>query len=128
MDELFDLALHEPGDGDACPLGDNLGDVLVGDLVGEHGLARGVELVQLRFLLREDLLELRDLAVADLAGTLEVGLALRAVEPALGVGDIRLGGVNRLDRTLLVLPAGGEPGRALREIGELLLERSETCL
>ena len=76
----------------------------------------------------EDLLELRDLAVADLSGLLQVRFALGAVEPALGVGDVRLGGVDRFDRGLLVLPARGELSRALRQVGELLLEGSQPCL
>ena len=42
-DELLHLALHEAGDGDAGPLGDDLGDVLLVDLLLEH-LLGGLEL------------------------------------------------------------------------------------
>ena len=42
VDELLDLALHEPADRDAGPLGDDLGDVLGGDLLLEEaGVAVG---------------------------------------------------------------------------------------
>ena len=48
VDQLLDLALHQAGDGDAGPLGDDLGDVLLGDLLGQHRAAIAVELGELR--------------------------------------------------------------------------------
>ena len=75
-----------------------------------------------------DLLELRDLAVLDLAGLGEVGLALGAVVAALGIGQIRLGDLDRLDRVLLVLPAGLHLAGALLELRQLGLDRREPVL
>ena len=43
--ELAHLALHEPAHGDAGPLGDDLGDVLLVDLLLQH-LLLGLEVVQ----------------------------------------------------------------------------------
>ncbi len=110
------------------PLGDDLGYVLVGDLVCEHGDARGVELRELRLLLCEDLLELGDLAVADLSGEGKVRIALSAVEPPLGVADVVLRLLDRLDCLLLVLPPGGHLGGALAQVGEVGLDRREPRL
>jgi len=83
VDELLDLALHQARDGNARPLGDDLGDVLGVDLLLQVG---GLALLRLELL--EPLLELGDLAVAQLGRALEVGLALGAlglaVAPARG--------------------------------------------
>ena len=45
------LALHQAADRDAGPFGDDLGDVLLGHLVGEHRAAAGVQLGEPRLLL-----------------------------------------------------------------------------
>ena len=73
--------------------------------------------------LPEPLLELRDLAVAQLGGTLQVGIAFGA----LGLGALAL---ERLldfahapDRVLLGLPLRLHRRRALLEVGELTLDR-----
>ena len=39
VNELLDLALHQPADRDVRPLADDLGDVLLVDLLLEHPLA-----------------------------------------------------------------------------------------
>ena len=79
--ELAHLALHEPAHGDAGPLGDDLGDVLLVDLLLQH-LLLGLELVQALRLLRDLGVEVAHGAVAELRGRLEVALALGL----LGVG------------------------------------------
>ena len=80
-DELRHLALHEPAHGDAGPLGDDLGDVLLVDLLLQH-LLLGLELVEARGLRLDLGVELAHRAVAQLRGPLEVALALGL----LGVG------------------------------------------
>ena len=74
-EELGHLAFHQPGDGHARPLADDLGDVLGVDLLLEHGLA-ALELGEVLGRLLDPALELGDLAVADLGRLLEVGLPL----------------------------------------------------
>src|SRR6478609_2546155 len=93
MDELLDLALHEAGDGDARPLGVDL-------LLQVGGLA----LVLLELL--EALLELGDLAVAQLGGALEIGLALGALGLAVRLLEALLDLAGLRDRLLLALPGG----------------------
>ena len=99
--ELLGLALQQPPDRDAGPRGDDGRDVLVGDLVIDHPLARGL------FALRIDELALqrRDLGVQQPRRLLEVALALgplglhaRGVELGLEVADA-------VERRALALPA-----------------------
>ena len=85
VDQLLDLALHQARDRDAGPLGDDLGDVLLGDLLGQHrAAARECSSREAGLLLGERRLELGDLAVLELGGALEVGVALGALELAAG--------------------------------------------
>ncbi len=79
-------------------------------------------------LLGDRLLQLRDLPVAQLGGALEVGLALGPLGLAAGFLQSRLGFVDRVDRPLLVLPAGVHLVEALVQLGELGLERLEPRL
>ena len=74
VDELLDLALHQAADGDAGPARDDLGDVLGVDLLLEEA---GVAVGALLGRVGELVLELGDLAVAQLGCALQVGLALR---------------------------------------------------
>ena len=75
-DELRHLALHEPAHGDAGPLGDDLGDVLLVDLLLQHLLARPGARRAARSSASISLLELAHRAVAELRGPLEVAVAL----------------------------------------------------
>src|SRR5207302_10184389 len=59
LDELLDLALQQPGDRDAGPLGDGDRDVLLVDLLAEHALALG-PVGQPAVLLGQSLLETGD--------------------------------------------------------------------
>src|ERR687898_85589 len=74
-DELGHLALHEAADRHAGPPGHHLGDVLLVDLLLQHGLA-GLQLVELPGGLLDLPLEVGDHAVADLGGPAQVALAL----------------------------------------------------
>ena len=84
VDQLLDLALHQPADRDPGPLADDLGDVLLGHLLGQHRAALGLELVELRLLVGHRPLELGDRPVLELGGPLEVGVALGPLDLAAG--------------------------------------------
>ena len=123
MDQLLDLALHQPGNGNPGPLGDDLGDVFLGHLLGQHRAAVAVELGQPRLLLGDDLLQLWDLPVAKLGGAFEIGVPLGALGLAIGLLESRLGLLDRLDRSLLVLPPCLHFAGALAKLGQLGLDR-----
>ena len=91
VDQLLDLALHQARDRDARPLGDDLGDLLVGDLLVQQARLRRVQLAQPLLLLGQLGLELRDLAVAQLRGALQVGVALGALGLAVRLLEALLG-------------------------------------
>src|SRR5947207_293252 len=82
-----------------------------------------MELRQPGLLLGDRPLELRDLAVAELRGALEVGLALGPLCVAIGLLEPRLRLLDRLDRALLVLPPGLHLAGALAQLGKLGLDR-----
>src|SRR5205823_14462738 len=78
VDELLYLALHQAGDRDPGPGRDDLGDVLLGDLLVQH-LPLALELLELGVPRVELPLELDEAAVADLGDALELALALGAL-------------------------------------------------
>ena len=121
VDQLLDLALEQPADRDARPAADDLGDVLLVDLLLDQRPAALAALAERRLGLLELLLELADLVLQP-GGALPVGcerglleLAPRRVELLLDPGDL----VELLD---LALPARLELGRLLLGVGQLLLE------
>ena len=67
-------------------------------------------------------LELGDPAVGDLAGAREVAAALRHLELVAQTVELLLELLALGELLLLRLPLGGQLGRALLELGELLLE------
>ena len=120
-DELGHLALHEPAHGDAGPLRDDLGDVLLVDLFLEH-LHVGLELVEPHGAPLDLLLELAHRAVAQLRGLLEVALALGALGVVARGLELLLEGADLGDRVLLVLPVRDLRVALLGELGELGLD------
>src|SRR4051794_265885 len=119
--ELLDLALDEPRDRDPGPLADDLRDLLRVDLLGQvDGRLELVALARLR--LGELALELRDLAVAQLARPLEVALARRALELAARLVEALAQPPVALGLLLLALPLGAHAGDLLVELGELALD------
>ena len=68
-------------------------------------------------------LQLRDLAVAQLRGTLEVGLALGALGVAVGLLQALLGRADGVDGLLLALPVSLHLVRLLAQVGQLALDR-----
>ena len=99
-------------DGDAGPLGDDLGDVLGVDLLLEQARAAlALEVVERGAGLLDLALELGDAAVADLGRLLEVGLALEVGAQPL---ELLLEELDAADGLLLVGPAGEHARRAAR--------------
>ena len=74
--QLLALALDQAGHRDAGPARDDLGDLLLGDLLAQELAAARLLLGELRLLLPELRLELRQLAVAQLGALVEVVLPL----------------------------------------------------
>ncbi len=122
--QLLDLALHEPRDGDAGPPSDDLGDVLLVDLLLEDPHL-GLERLERVLLLRHLGLELGEPAVAELGRLFEVTGPLGALGVGLGLLDERLRVLDGCDALLLQLPVGVEPVELLTQVGELLLDRLE---
>jgi len=77
LDELLHLALEQARDRDARPGRHDLGDVVRCDLLVEQAL--GAEALECRLLVLELACELGQPAVAQLGGTLEIAVALRAL-------------------------------------------------
>jgi hypothetical protein len=124
VEELGLLALEHLRDRDAGPLRDDLGDLLGGHLLGEQ---RALLLDRLELLLlgRELLLDLHELAVADLRGALELALALRALQLRVELLAPLLELAHTRDRALLVLPARLHRVGLLAQLGDLALDGSE---
>ena len=117
VDELLDLALEQPRDGDAGPRGDDRGDVVLVDLFLDH--RRLARLLAPRKLL----LELRQDPVPDLGDALEVPLALLALGLHAQLVDLPLDLADALQAFLLPQPAGGELVASGPCVGQLRLER-----
>src|SRR3954467_3262792 len=120
VDELLHLALDEPGDRDARPLADDLGDLLDVDALGE--VDRRLELLRVLLGVREARLEVRDLTVAQLGRALVVELALGALELAARLVEALAQLAVALGLLLLALPLGAHAGRLLAQVGELALD------
>ncbi len=117
--ELLRLALEQPADGDPRPAPDDLGDVLRADLLLEEpGVA-----VRALLGVGERALELRDAAVAQLGGPLEIALALGHLDVVLGLLEALLERGDVLDGRLLGLPARRHRGGLLAQLGQLALDR-----
>src|SRR5919108_399015 len=121
VDQLLDLALEHPRHRDARPLGHDLGDLVGVDTLGQ--VDRRLDfVVRPRLGLRELLLELRDLAVAQLGGALVVELALGALElHARGVEPLAQLAM-ALGLRLLALPLGLHARELLAQVGQLALD------
>ena len=120
--ELLALALHHPVDRDAGPAGHHGGDVLLGDVLAHHAL----RLLRLGFL--ERLLHLRQLAIGDPPGLLEVAAPLGGGELVAQPLEILLELGHRGELALLGLPLGGQLVRALLELGQLLAQPPQPIL
>src|SRR4029453_16423343 len=111
-------------DGDPRPLGDDLGDLLAGHLLGEQG-ALALERREPLLPGLEVLLELDQVAIADLGGALEVGGALGALELDFEGLALLLELPDLPDQALLVLPARLHRVAAVATLGDLALDARE---
>ena len=108
-------------DRDAGPLADDLGDLVGVDALGQVDGRLDVS-VGAVLGVGEALLELRDLAVAQLGGALVVELALGALELAARLVEALAQLAVALGLLLLALPLGAHAGRLLAQVGELALD------
>ena len=124
LDELAHLAFHQPADGDARPLADDLGDVFGVDLFLQHPVA-GLQLVEMLRGLGDAPLELGHAPVANLGGDSEIGLALELMTE---LAELLLQRTDGIDRLLLALPVLLHLVHLGVERGELVDQRVETLL
>ncbi len=117
VDQLLGLALEQPLDGHARPARDDRCDVVLVDLLLDHRHAVEVGAIL------ELLLELGQLAVADLGHALEVTGPLGPLGLDLQLVDLLLDLADALERLLLLRPAGGELVAARLRLGQLALDR-----
>src|SRR5262249_13061462 len=125
LDELLDLALEEPRHRDAGPLCDDLGDILLVDLLLEEApLAR--LLVETRARRLELPLELVERAEAELGRPRQLAAPFGVRHRGPGGVDLLLDLPDAADRVLLALPARLQPRRTLLEVRELAVEAVES--
>ena len=125
MEGFLTLALGQFGDRDACPAGNDCGDlVFVNGFVHELELT-GLDLV---FFFFELTLQLWQHAVLQLAHLCQVALALGQLDLAVDAGDLvaQLGWT--LDGILFVFPLGVQHLELVFVVGELFLDGFETLL
>ncbi len=115
MDELLHLALDQPADRDARPLADDLGDLLDVDALGQVD-RRLVGLLGPVLGVLQALLELGDLAVAQLGRALVVELALGALELAARLVEPLAQLAVALRLLLLALPLGAHARGLLAQV------------
>src|SRR4030095_7663638 len=125
VEQLRLLALEHLRDRDAGPLRDDLGDLLGGDLFAEQR-ALALDLGELLALGGDLLLDLDELAVADLGVALELRLALRALELGVESFAALLQLAHARDRALLVLPAALHRVALLAQLRDLARDRRES--
>ncbi len=125
--QLLDLALQQPGDGDARPAGDHLGDVLGVYLLLEEALSLAQFLEPL-LLLAQLPLQLAQRAVAQAGRGLQVGPPLGLLDLQLGGLDPLFGGSDGLDGLLFLLPLGPQTGGLLPQVGQLPLQLLQALL
>ena len=99
------------------PARDDLGDVVLVDLLLDHRLAVGLGA------LLELALELGQLAVADLGDALELAVPLGPLGLHAQLVDLALDLADAVERLLLPRPAGGELVAQALGLGQLALDR-----
>ena len=122
--ELLNLRLHHSRDRNAGPLRHDLGDVFVGDFLAQQRAAL-LHLGELRRGGIDVALQLRQRAVAQLGGLVQIALALGAIggfarllQLCLQRGDLR-------NHSLLALPLRLQAGDLLLQLRDLALDHLE---
>ena len=114
--QLLGLALQQPADRYAGPVGDHLGNVVRADLLRNH---RGQLTLVLGGLLQL-LLQGRNLAVVDLTGLDQVAFPKRPLGSHAQLVDLLLQLADAVEALLLRLPARLEGPQLLLDIGQFL--------
>jgi hypothetical protein len=127
VDELLHLALHQPRHGNARPPGDDLRDVLLGDLLRQHATF-GMQLLQLLLGSESAGLEGGQPPVAQLRRGGQVAVAFGSLRLGPDLLDLLLGGLNRGDRLLLEMPASRQCFDLLPEVGQFLAQGGQPLL
>ncbi len=125
--ELVDLALHEPGHRNAGGLGDDLGHVLLVDLLLQHLLV-GLQLTKARRGFGHLPFEVGELAVANLGRFGEVALALEALGVLAAGLEMLLQRLDGGDGLLLAQPMSLHGRRLFLQVGQLAVEGLQALL
>jgi hypothetical protein len=102
MKQLCALALHKPGNGNACPAGYDTGYLFFGYPVAEQGVP--VAILRLFFKRIELLLKLRYFSVTQLGRPAEVGFLLRLLKLGVGPLDFRPEPLNPANIVFFIRP------------------------
>ncbi len=121
--QLVLLAFEHPVDGHAGPARDDLGDVIGGDRFLHHRAAAAFLLDRL-----ELLFEFGDAAISEFAGALVFAAALRVRKLDAQMIELGFHLLRFRQLVLLALPAAGDIGRLLFQIGQFLLQPLEPVL
>ncbi len=124
VQQLFLLAFHHFGDRDARPLRDQLGDLFGADFF-RHQRALLLRCFELLLGRAEILLELNQLAVANLGGALEVAGTLHALELGVQRLALLLQFAHAADRLLLGFPVGLLRIQRLGQVRDLRLDAAD---
>ena len=112
LDELGNLALHQPRDRDPGPLRDDARDVFFGDLFVEQRMS-ALQLPEARVGLLQLLFDLDGLPVAKLSRLGEVGGPFRSLGVGAHLLQLGLQGADLRDGFLLLVPARTKRGALL---------------
>ena len=123
--QLFALALHQTADGDARPLADDVGDLVLGHGVMHHGVVAIVLLGRSLGVL-ELLFKRGQIRILELRGFLVLEIGLRPLDVAVHLLDLALELLDALHTVLLRLPAGLHGVELFLLVGKLLLQFLQT--
>ena len=126
MEKLLPLALDQPRHGDARPTLHDLGDLLVGDPVVEN--AAFAALLYLLFLLLELTLHLRQTAVLQLGGLLQIIVLLRSLDLTVQILQLLPELLHPANGIFLVFPLGLHGGEALPFLCQVLAQLGQAAL
>ena len=121
VEELLALAFHELGDGDAGPAADNPGDLFFGNLVPQEAVLTLALLGDSLFLL-QILLQLRQFAILQFRGAVQIVGALRLLDLGIDTLNLLAEGADLADGFLFRFPAGLHGVELVPLLGKFLLD------
>ena len=127
MEELFALAFHKLGHGDTGPAADDPGDFLFGDLIPQEAVFAAAFLGN-GFFLFQLLLQLRQLAVLQLGGAVQIVGALRLLDFGVDALDFLPEAGDLADGFLFGFPTGFHGVEGIPLLGQFLLDFIEMDL